>query len=125
MVEYFTDEYYQTIAKRLNDDDEFQEKASNLSTSLVQVAKDKDKAVKFTIDDGQVTAQEVGPDEEAEFRLIASYDDWTKVVKGEEKVDKLVMMGKMKVEGSMAKLLQYRDQLEYLTKVGQDIGPET
>lgn len=125
MVEYFTTDYYNALADALNGNEEFQEKAKGLQTSLVQVAKDRGKAVKFTIDDGSVTAEEVDPEAEGEFRLIASYDDWAKVVKGEEKVDKLVMMGKMKVEGSMAKLLQHRNTLEFLTKVGQELSPET
>lgn len=123
MVEYFGQDYYDALCKTLNEDDDFQSEAGDLTTSVVQVAKDKGEAFRLDIDDGAVSAKRVDPDEDADFRFIADYDDWAKVVTGETTAEKLIMKGSMKIDGSMGKVLKHRDKLEYLTKTGRDISP--
>lgn len=124
MVEYFTDAYYDELVEALNSDDGFKSAAEGFSARVVQVAEDKGKAYRITIEDGTASAEEVDPDADGDFRFVADYDDWAKVVTGETTAEKLIMMGSMKVDGSMSDVLKNRDTLEYLTETGREIGPD-
>lgn len=124
MVEYFTDGYYDELVDALNSDGDFKSAAEGFSATVVQVAKDKDKAYRISIEDGSVSAEEVDPDADGDFRFVADYDDWVKVVTGDSTAEKLIMMGSMKVDGSMSDVLKNRDTLEYLTKTGREIDPD-
>lgn len=124
MVEYFTQDYYDELVDTLNGDEDFKDETEGFSTSVVQVAQDRGEAFKITIDDGQVSAEAVDPDADADFRFIADYDDWAKVVTGEASAEKLIMTGSMQIDGSMGEVLKHRDKLEYLTATGREISPD-
>lgn len=124
MTEYFTSEFFNELADRLNKDDEFQDKASDLSIDLLNVAKDKDRAFLLSIDDGKVQIEEASEDTDADFKFIGSYDNWVKNHKGEASLEKSIMTGKIKLKGSVPKIMRLRDKLGRIDDLGTEIDAE-
>lgn len=111
MVEYFSEAYWNELASILNNDEDFRENASDLDTSMIFVADDKDLAYKLTFEGGKVEATESSQDEEADFKFIGPYEQWVRNHKGEADFQRLMMTGKIKFEGSMSQIMSLRKQL--------------
>lgn len=121
MVEYFSEQYWDTLADTLNKDEAFQEKASDVDASLLYVAKEKDAACKMTIDGGKVTVEQVDQDAEADFRFIGPYETWVKSHRDGDGLQKLVMTGKLKFKGSIPQVMSLQRQLGDMTARAREI----
>lgn len=124
MVEYFSEQYWDTLADTLNQDEAFQEKASDVDASLLYVAKEKDDACKMTIDGGKVTVEQVDQDAEADFRFIGPYETWVKSHRDGDGLQKLVMTGKLKFKGSIPQVMSLQRQLGDMTARAREIDVE-
>lgn len=124
MVEYFSEQYWDTLADTLNQDEAFQEKASDVDASLLYVAKDEDKACKMVIDGGKVSVEQAAPDTEADFRFIGPYETWVKSHRDGESLQKLVMTGKLKFKGSIPQVMSLQRQLGDMTARAREIDVE-
>lgn len=124
MVEYFSEQYWDTLADTLNKDEAFQEKASDVDASLLYVAKEKDAACKMTIDGGKVTVEQVDQDAEADFRFIGPYETWVKSHRDGQGLQKLVMTGKLKFKGSIPQVMSLQRQLGDMTARAREIDVE-
>ncbi len=123
-VEFFTKEYFETLAEKLNADEKFQSKAADLELRLLNVAKDKDKAFLLDIDNGNVTASAADEDTDATFKFIGDYDNWVKNHEGKSSLEKSIMTGKIKLKGSIPKIMRLRDKLSRVDDLGQEIEVE-
>lgn len=121
MVEYFTEAYWDELASRLNGDEAFQEKAGDLDTSLLFVAEDKDRAFLMDVENGEVTANAVDGDAEAEFAFKGPYESWVSNHRDEAGLQRLVMTGKLHFEGSMGKIMGLQNQLGFVTDTAREI----
>ncbi|HWG89977.1 MAG TPA: SCP2 sterol-binding domain-containing protein [Candidatus Thermoplasmatota archaeon] len=111
MVEYFTHAYFQNIADLLNADPAFQEKASNLSTQLLFIAKDKGRAFLFKVEKGKVSAEPATPETPAEFAFTSDYATWVTNHRDGKTLEMLIMSGKVRMKGSIPRILQLKSQL--------------
>lgn len=123
-VQFFTEEYFEQLAQKLNDDEKFQSKAADLELKLLNVAKDKDKAFLLDIDNGKVTASAASEDTDATFKFIGDYDNWVKNHEGKSSLEKSIMTGKIKLKGSIPKIMRLRDKLSRVDDLGQEIEVE-
>lgn len=124
MVEYFSEQYWDTLADKLNADESFQDEASDVEASLLYVAKDKGKACKMTIDHGKVAVEHVDPEAEADFRFIGPYETWVKSHRDGQGLQKLVMTGKLKFKGSIPQVMSLQRQLGGMTTLAREIDSE-
>ncbi len=123
MVEYFSEQYWDTLADKLNSDAGFQEKASDVDASLLYVAKDRGQACRMTIDNGKVTVEHVDPEAEteADFRFIGPYETWVASHRDGQGLQKLVMTGKLKFKGSIPQVMSLQRQLGDMTARAREI----
>lgn len=121
MVQYFTEPYWDELASELNADEAFQEKASDLDTSLLFVAEDEDLAFRMDVDNGKVSAEPVEADAEAEFAFKGPYEAWVSNHRDGTGLQRLVMTGKLNFEGSMGKIMSLQSQLGFVTDKAREI----
>ncbi len=77
--------------------------------------------------DGKCTGARIvkDPNEvQAGFKLIGSYDSWKKLAKGEADATKLVLTGKMKLQGDMSKIMRYIKATQLMGKIASQVPTE-
>lgn len=111
MVQYFTAEFFSALADALNGSQDFQAKNASVSTSLLNVAKDKGTAFLVRIEKGKVSASAAAADAQAEFTFTGDYATWVRSHKGELPLEKAIMTGAMKFKGSIPKIMGLRSSL--------------
>lgn len=121
MVEFFTESYWDQLASRLNEHEDFQSEASDLETSLKFAAPDKGRAFIMSVDNGKVSAEAVDEDAEAEFSFTGDYDVWVENHRDGTGLQRLVMSGKLKFDGSMPRIMSLQSQLGFVTDEAREI----
>lgn len=124
MVQFFTLAYFEELAERLNADEEWRKKASDLTTKIVATCTDREFSVLLDIQQGAVTVREVSPEEPSDFKLEGAYDAWVATGKGEADLQTSVMRGKIRFKGSMSKIMGLMGQLNRLVAVLRDMPKE-
>lgn len=124
MVEFFTESYWDQVASRLNEHEDFQEDASDLETSLKFVAPDEGRAFIMSVENGKVSAEAVDEDTEAEFSFTGDYDVWVEHHRDGTGLQRLVMSGKLKFDGSMPRIMSLQSQLGFVTDEAREIEAE-
>jgi len=71
----------------------------------VSGAPDGDVTFHTVIDNGKILENALGEDDQAEFTMAVSYDDFCKVNKAELDANAAFMQGRIKVTGNMGKLM--------------------
>jgi putative sterol carrier protein len=66
---------------------------------------DGDVTFHTVIDNGKIVENGLGEDDDAEFTMAVGYDDFSKVNKGELDANAAFMQGRIKVTGSMGKVM--------------------
>jgi putative sterol carrier protein len=124
MVQYFTRPYFEELANLLNNDKEFQAKASNLSVTLLNVAKDKNVSFLLKVDKGKVSVQDGTPETAADFTFIGDYATWITNHKDGATLEKLIMTGKIKFKGSIPRIMSLKGQLGAVDQKARTIAVE-
>lgn len=124
MVEYFTEAYWDELASRLNEDEDFQQEASDLETSLKFVAEDKGRAFVMNVDNGKVNAEAVDEDAEAEFSFTGPYEAWVANHRDGTGLQRLIMTGKLSFDGSMPRIMSLQNQLGFVTDEAREIDAD-
>lgn len=124
-VQYFSQEYFEELARRLNADAEWTQKAANLTTKLTLTATDRGMSYMLDIASGAVTATPVGAEDPADFKFEGPYEVWTKIASGGTDFQTAVITGKMKFRGSLPKIMGIQPQMNRLTQIAKEIPVET
>lgn len=124
MVKYDDIAYFQALAEALNADPQFQAKAGNLKTSLLFVKKDRDDGALMTIDGGKVAAENVPAESKADFTFVAPYDVWVTNHRDSVPLEKLIMTGKVKLKGSIPKIMMMKSTLTLIDQKAKTIPAE-
>ncbi len=121
---FFTQGYFEELARTLNADPEFKAKTASMNLSIVMSAKDKGLTALMRIQNGQATVQMATPEEKADFKFLGDYAVWASNHRGEAALDKLVMTGKLKFVGSIPKIMGLRSQLLIIDRIAQGVPAE-
>lgn len=121
MAKYFTEEFFQELAQKLNADEGWRKKAGSLTLKIVNHCTDQGQSFLLEVRQGQVTARSVSPAEPADFKFEGTYDNWVKYARGESDLATQVMTGRIRFRGSVSKIMSLQDPLNHLAKVAQEI----
>ncbi len=124
MVQFFTKEFFDDLAQRLNGDEEWNKKTGDLNTKIIATCNDRDISVLLDIENGKVSVEEVAADDPSDFKFEGDYAAWEKTGKGEADLQTLVMTGKMKFKGSMSKIMAMMSQLNRMVAVIREMPKE-
>ncbi|MBI4415907.1 MAG: SCP2 sterol-binding domain-containing protein [Euryarchaeota archaeon] len=121
MVQYFSPEYFDELARRLNADGEWMKKAATLTTKITLTVTDRGQSYMLVIANGAVTAQKVAGEDPADFKFEAPYEIWGKIATGTLDFNTAVITGKMRFRGSLPKIMGIQPQMNRLTQIAKEI----
>ena len=121
MVAFFSNEYFSELATRLQKDPDWVKGAAKVTAKLMMTVTDRNEAHLFDIVAGNVTVRATKPDEPADFKFEGPYDVWTRIGKERKDLNSLVLQGKIKFRGSIAKLLPLQGVLVRVEAVARAI----
>lgn len=105
MITFYTPEFFEELARRLNADAEWSASMAGQTMRIVCTASDKRRSFLIAVDQGVVRTSEAGPETPADYRFEGRYETWTKLCKGDAEIDKLIQRGKIRLAGSMANVM--------------------
>lgn len=123
-MEAFTRPFFDELANRINSDPDFQKKSSSLNLKVLMSCRDKDRHFLLTFTNGKAAISDGAADTPADFAFSGDYEKWHANHKGEQSLEQMIMSGKIKFKGSMAKILGVRSQLTMVDKISQKIPAE-
>ncbi len=123
MARYFTEAFFRQLAERLNGDAEWHRRAQGLTMRLLVHITDLREAHMVEVKGGMVATRGVVPEESADLKLQGSYDQWAKFATGENDLPTLVMTGRLRLKGSVTRIMAMQDALTRLVQVAREIGP--
>jgi putative sterol carrier protein len=121
VARYFTQEFFEEVAHRLNTDPEWSRKAASVTAKVVLTCIDRSRSFLIAVVNGKVASSEVPPDVPADFKFEGNYDAWTQLGKGEKDFQSLVMGGQIRFRGSMPKIMGLMGVLSRITVVARDV----
>lgn len=121
MSAFFSDAYFSELATRLQKDPDWVKGAAKVTAKLMMTVTDRNEAHLFDIVAGNVTVRATKPDEPADFKFEAPYDVWVRIGKERKDLNSLVLQGKIKFRGSLAKLLPLQGVLVRVEAVARAI----
>lgn len=128
-IRYATHEYFEMLKEAVNKDEAF--KSSDFTSTWAYIYKDKttDEGLPLTYiiswENGKIVDVKEGkPEENVEFKFIATYDTWSKIVQGKINIMSAMMTGKYKIEGPTSKLMKYSKVLSRLTEITKSLQVE-
>lgn len=124
MVQYATLEFFQQLADALNQDATFQAKTSSLKAELLFSTKERADACLLKVDGGKVTVASVPADTKAEFVFLADYPTWVTNHRDGATLEKLIMTGKVKLKGSIPRIMTLKSQLGLIDAKAKTIPAE-
>jgi len=124
MVQYFTKEFFDELAGRVNTDPEWTKKGATITAKLMFTITDRAKSYLLDIQSGKVAATEVAADVPADFKFEGPYEAWATLGRAEKDFQSLVIGGKIKFRGSMPKMMGMLSQLNRITLLAQQMPKE-
>jgi len=120
-MQYFSIEFFEELARRLNADAEWKKRAASLTAKITLTVTDRGRSFQVDIANGAVTARAVQADDLADFKFEAPWEIWAKVAAGQTDFNTAVITGKMKFKGSLPKIMGIQPQMNRLTAVAKEI----
>jgi putative sterol carrier protein len=124
MAQFFSDEYFTELAARLQKDPDWIKGAAKLTAKLMMTVTDRNEAHLLDVQSGNVTVRPAKPDEPADFKFEGPYEVWVRIGKERKDLNSLVLQGKIKFRGSLAKLLPLQGVLVRVEAVARAIPAE-
>jgi putative sterol carrier protein len=124
MAKYMSDEYMSQVQAALSQDPKWMETSKSLKTSVAFSVTDTGQSYLLSVDNGVTTFQRAAPGTAAEFTFDGTYDNWSKVARGEVDLQAAVLKGQMKFKGSLPKILMLRDKLNRVSEVMNSVPKE-
>jgi len=120
---FWTQEFFKQAEDLLNNDPKLVGTLAGIETSILLRCDNRDESYVVKLASGHVSTKSADPQEKTEFTLSATYDEWAKIARGEEKAQREIVRGKVKFTGSWPKMLLYINKLvrlenEMLAKIG-------
>jgi len=124
VLTFFSTAYFEELASRLSEDPGWMKGASNVTAKLMMTVTDRNESHLFDIVAGQVTVRKAQSDEMADFKFEGPYEQWVRLGKEKKDLNTLVLQGKIKFRGSLAKLLPMQSVLVRIEAVAREIPVE-
>lgn len=132
-LKYESTEFADELKKRININKEYREKAKGMTWTTLFVVKDIRFATYSSYVDGELKERKhIAPDKIDECKKnvdfaveIPTYDLSISIAIRKESMENLFLSGKIGVEGSIFKALQYRDAIEIAARITADLANET
>jgi putative sterol carrier protein len=121
---FWTGDFFKQAVESLNGDAGLARTLGEIQTSILLKCLDRGDSFLVQVASGSVSVRLATPGDRPEFTLSAPYDEWVKIAKGEEKVQREIVRGRVKFTGSWSKMLLYinkavRLENEMLRKMNQ------
>jgi len=123
-VQFFSDAYFTELVARLQKDPDWIKGAARVTAKLMMTVTDRNEAHLLDIQAGNVTVRATKPDEPADFKFEGPYEVWARIGKERKDLNSLVLQGKIKFRGSLAKLLPLQGVLVRVEAVARAIPAE-
>ena len=120
-MQYFSQEFFDELARRLNADAEWKKKAATLTAKITLTVTDRAWSAMIDIANGAVVAKAVKAEDPADFKFEGPYEVWQKIAAGQTDFNTAVITGKMKFKGSLPKIMGIQTQMNHLTKTAKEI----
>lgn len=101
MIRFYTEEFFEEIARRLNADPEWAKVMAGHDMRMVCSANDTKRSFLIAVKRGHVTTQPATPKTPADYRFEGPYATWMALCKGEAEMDGLIQQGKIRMAGSL------------------------
>ena len=124
MAKYLSDEYFAQVQTALVQDPKWAESTKNFKTSIGLNVTDIGQNYLVSVENSTTTVQKVAPGATAEFSFDGNYDSWCKVAKGEVDIQSAVLKGQLRFKGSITKVMMYRDKLNRVTEIMNQVPKE-
>lgn len=124
-MQYFSMEYFEELARRLNADGDWRKKAATLTAKITLTVTDRSQSFLIDIANGTVAAIPVKAEDPADFKFEGPWGIWTKIASGQTDFNTAVITGKMKFRGSLPKIMGIQPQMTRLTQVAKEIPAQT
>lgn len=124
MAKYFTREFFDEVAGRLNADPGWGQKAAAVSAKIVLTVTDRGTSFLLDVRNGAISISEAPADVPADFKFEGPYDAWAQLGRGEKDLQSLVLGGKIRFCGSMPKIMALMGSLDRITKTARQVPAE-
>jgi putative sterol carrier protein len=124
MVKYFSTEFLQELAARLTQDPQWMKGASKITVKLMITITDRNEHHLLAVVNGQVSARVATPEEPADFKFEGPYEQWVRLGKEKKDIQSLVLQGKLKFRGPLAKFMPMQPTLVRIEAVAREIPAE-
>ena len=124
MIQFYTAEFFEELARRLNADAEWSKMMTGHDMRMVCSAIDKKRSFLIAVKGGQVTTAVAAPETAADYHFAGRYDVWAQLCKGEAEMDRLVQQGKIRMAGSMAAAMGFMGPLNRIVLAARSFPKE-
>jgi len=110
-MNFWSPEFFKSAGEMLNSDQDLAKAFSAVNTTILAECTDRPASFIIQVVEGKITSREAKPGEKAEFKFSAPYQEWTRILKDESKIQGEVVKGRIKFSGSMPKMLLYLSKI--------------
>ena len=124
MVQFYTAEFFEELARRLNADAEWAKMMAGHDMRMVCTASDKKRSFLIAVKGGKVTTAAATSETAANYHFEGRYDVWVQLCKGEAEMDRLIQQGKIRMAGSMAEAMGFMGPLNRIVLAARSFPKE-
>jgi len=124
MVLFFSEAFFQEVADRLGRDAEWNKAAAKVTAKIMLTATDIGRSILLDVLGVKVMVGPAKPEDPADFKFEAPIEQWNRLGKGEKDLQTLVLQGKIKFRGPLAKLVPMQPALFRIEVAARDIPKE-
>ena len=121
MAKFLSDEYFTELQSALSKDAKWAESTKSVKTSIAFNVTDMGQNYVLNVDNGVTSLQKVAAGTAAEFAFDGTYENWSKVAKGELDLQSAVLKGQLRFRGSLTKILMYRDRFMRVADIMKEV----
>jgi len=124
MIQFYTKEFFEEIARRLNADSEWSKAMAGHDMRMVCSASDKKRSFLIAVKGGRVSTHEATTETKADYRFEGRYETWMALCKGESEMDRLIQQGKIRLAGSMPEVMGLMGPLNRIVMAARSFPKE-
>ncbi len=124
MIQFYTRDFFEEIARRLNADPEWTQSMKAHNMRIVCSASDKKRSFLIAVAGGKVSTAEATLTTPADYRFEGRYATWVDLCKGNAEMDRLIQQGKIRLAGSMADVMGLMGPLNRIVMTARSFPKE-